>query len=235
MGFGAIACFWPVLAAAQNTGGVSTPVVNIDHRSAQYRITLDPDDNGQTGFAQRLHYQQAINDDMMWRVVGQTRKTAESDFDFDFVQAELFWQVTPNAMDYQTGLRVDARFRGGDRPEQIGANWLNLWTLSDRWQARASAMTHVQMGDNAAKGLALQTRAQLMHSLPEGRSIGVEIFNDYGRTGSVQGFDKQNHALGPFVTMPITDNISVYSSVLFGLSEAAADTELRFWIIRSFD
>ena len=79
-----------VPAAGQNTGGVFGPVVNDGHRSAQYRAAYDFDTYG---LAQRVHYQQAINGDLMWRVLVQARKTADSRVDTDFVQGELFWQL----------------------------------------------------------------------------------------------------------------------------------------------
>ena len=86
---------------AQNTGGVFPPTVSEGHKSWQYRWAVDPESaNGDTAFAQRLHYQQAINDDFMWRIVGQVRKTDDSDFDPDFLQAELFWEFSEAGADY---------------------------------------------------------------------------------------------------------------------------------------
>jgi len=78
-------------SSTQNTGGAFPPTVNEGHRSIQYRVTIDPGNSaGETGVTQRLYYQQALNDNFMWRVLGQARRTANSDFNFDFLQAELF-------------------------------------------------------------------------------------------------------------------------------------------------
>ena len=97
-------------AYAQNTGGVFPTQVNEGHRSLQYRAAINPDNaQDEFGFAQRLHYQQAINGDLMWRVVGQTQKTESSDFDFAFLQAELFWELSDDQDQHKTGLRFDAR------------------------------------------------------------------------------------------------------------------------------
>ena len=66
-----LSLFVTTSAFAQNTGGIFGPVVNEGHSSLQYRATVDPNNSaGDTGFAQRLHYQRAINTDFMWRVVG---------------------------------------------------------------------------------------------------------------------------------------------------------------------
>ena len=108
-------------AMAQNTGGVFPTQVNEGHRSLQYRAAINPDNaQDEFGFAQRLHYQQAINGDLMWRVVGQTQKTESSDFDFAFLQAELFWELSDDQDQHKTGLRFDARLTDGDRAEQLG-------------------------------------------------------------------------------------------------------------------
>ena len=118
-------------AAAQNTGGVFPTQVNEGHKSLQYRAAIDPDNaQDEFGFAQRLHYQQAINGDFMWRIVGQTQKTESSDFDFSFLQAELFWELSDDEDQHKTGLRFDARLTDGDRAEQLGVNWMNSLILT---------------------------------------------------------------------------------------------------------
>lgn len=220
---------------AQNTGGVFGPVVNADHKALQYRITLDPDNAaGETGLAQRLHYEQSINSKVMWRVVGQLRKTAASDTDFDFVQGEVFWQITPDDQDYQTGLRFDARYRGDNRPEQFGLNWMNQFKLGGGWSARALALTAVQTGNNSADGVFLQTRGNLYRKIDGGHTIGFELYNNFGNSENIGSFKDQGHTIGPFVSTPIGNGVSLYGGALFGLSEAAADTELRFWVTKGF-
>ena len=62
-------------------------MVNEGHKSAQYRTTCKLDTEG---VSQRVHYQQAINGYLMWRGLVSARKTADSDVDMDFIQAELF-------------------------------------------------------------------------------------------------------------------------------------------------
>lgn len=220
-------------AQAQNTGGIFGPVVNDGHRSWQYRVTIDPDNGaGETGFAQRLHYQQSINGNLMWRVLGQTKKTAASDLDFDFAQAELFWQITEDESPYQTGLRFDARVRDGGRSEQLGVNWMNEWNLDNDWQVRALALSAVQVGDNSADGVFVQTRGHIAKSIGGGKRAGIEIFNNLGNTENLGSFKNQGHTIGPFVTTSIGNDFSIFAGALFGISEAAADTELRLWLTK---
>lgn len=223
-----------VPSIAQNTGAVFSPVVNPEHKSFQYRAVVDPDNNaGEAGFAQRLHYQQSIDGDLMWRLIGQTRKTSESDVDFDFVQAELFWDMSDDGDNYRTGMRFDVRLRDGDRPDQLGVNWMNQFHYSNGWSARAVLLGFIQVGDNSADGVNIQTRWQLAKKLKGGQSIGVEMFNSYGYSDDIGSFNEQNHTIGPIYSTPLTSNWSVFTGVLWGISDEAPDTELRVWLTRT--
>lgn len=217
-------------AVAQQTGGVFPPMVNEGHSSWQYRAAYNPDTDG---FAQRLHYQQAIDGDLMWRILGQTRKTDSSDFDFDFLQAELFWELSGDDERYRSGFRFDARLRDNNRPHQIGWNWMNQFFFDDGWSARALLLTTYQFGNNAADGLGLGTRAQLVKRLSNGHSVGLEWYSAYGTTDDFADLDDQNHALGPVYSLPIAEGWSVFGGLLFGLTDASSDAEGRVWITKS--
>ena len=223
-------------AAAQNVGGVFPPTVNEGHRSSQYRAAINPDNaQGNFGFAQRLHYQQAINDDFMWRVIGQTRKTDDSDIDADFIGAELFWEFSDNDDSHKHGVRFDGRIRFDDRAEQLGFNWIHHWNLADGWSARAILLTSLQVGDNSADGVNLQTRTRLVKRLDDGVTIGLENYSNYGNTGGdIGSFNDQNHTIGPVISFPIGNGFSIFGGPLFGISDAAPDFETRLWITNSF-
>ena len=215
---------------AQQTGGVFSPEINEGREAWQYRSAFNPDNDG---FAQRLHYQRAIDSDFMWRVIGQTVKTDDSDFDFDFIGAELFWELSDDDPDYRWGVRFDAQFRDDDRAQQIGFNWLNQFYFDNGWGARAILLTTVQFGENSADGIGLQTRASVSKSLSKGRSVGIEWFSVYGTTSDFSDFDDQSHALGPRYSFPIANGWSVFAGALFGVTSGAPDSELRFWLTRS--
>jgi len=222
-------------AMAQNTGGVFPTQVNEGHRSLQYRAAINPDNaQDEFGFAQRLHYQQAINGDLMWRVVGQTQKTESSDFDFAFLQAELFWELSDDQDQHKTGLRFDARLTDGGRAEQLGVNWMNHFNFDNGWHARAIVLSSVQIGDTAADGINLQTRARVGKKLENGPLIGVEMYNNYGRTSDFGSFDEQSHTIGPFISTPIGNKVSLFAGPLFGFSSAAPDVEARLWLTKGF-
>ncbi|MEM6555981.1 MAG: hypothetical protein AAF642_08910 [Pseudomonadota bacterium] len=219
------------LAMAQNTGGIFPPMVNEGHKSAQYRVTYDPDSEG---LSQRLHYQQAINGDLMWRGLVSARKTDESDVDFDFIQAEMFWELSDDDDAWKTGFRFDGRIRDDDRPGLIGVHWTNQFPVTENWNGRFVALSSFDIGNDARDGVFLQTRGNLFTRLDSGQTVGVEFFNAYGSTDDIRDLDDQSHSIGPFASFPVSDNFSLFTGALFGLTDASADAELRLWITRAF-
>jgi len=226
-----ICTLFPQVAQAQNTAGVFASRVVEDHKSFQYRSTVNPDDaNDQTGFAQRLHYQQSINGDLMWRIIGQTKKTDRSDIDFDFVQAELYWELTNDEDKHYSALRFDARYRNDQRPGILGVNWGNQFQINDNWSLRSIILSSIEVGEIANNGVNLQTRAQLGHRLKGNKSVGVELYSFYGRTGDIGSFNDQVHTIAPYISLPLNRSTSIFGGPLIGLSDTAPDFEARLWI-----
>ena len=217
-------------AMAQNTGGVFPPGFGDDHETAQYRIAINADTNR---FAQRLHYQKSLNSKRLWRIVGQTRETASSDFDFDFVAAELFWELSETSDKWRKGFRFDAIFRGEERPGQINVNYMNQWTLDDGWSARLIGLSSLQIGDNKRDGILLQPRAQLAKKLNDGPRIGVEYYGSLGSTEDIS-MKRNRQTVGPFISTKLVGKTSVLAGAQFGLNDASADADLRLWITQGF-
>lgn len=224
-----MACVSVQFAAAQNTGGVFPPTVNDGHKSFQYRLTVSENERS----AQRAHYQEALSDDFMWRVVGQI-KSNDGKTDFDYLQGELFWDFSEKGDIWAQGVRFDARVRDKNRPHQVGLNWMHQFKLSDTLTARALALSSYQFGDNAADGIFLQTRGNLIYKASDKLNLGVELYNSYGSTENFQSFKDSQQQFGPFLSFPLRGNTSIYLNALLGLSKAAPDADLRVWVTQGF-
>lgn len=218
-------------AHAQNLGGVFGPAVNEGHRSAQYRLSHIPDTDS-TGH--RAWYQHALNDDFMIRTTIQARKTVDSDVDFDFFEAELFWDLGEDGDAYRTGFRFDARIRSDDRPGGIGVNWMNQWRLAPDWTTRFILLTSTDVGDNARDGVQLGTRAMASYSGFDAANLALEMYSGYGSTENFRDFGDQTHQLGPSATFRLGSGFGLYTNILFGLTDASPDEELRIWLTKSF-
>ncbi|MEM7221234.1 MAG: hypothetical protein AAF515_22945 [Pseudomonadota bacterium] len=223
----ALLCALPGTAAADNTGGVFGPVVEEGHRSWQYRIAVDTDTEA---LAQRIHYQRSIDDDFMWRVVAQTRRaTANADQEFDYVQGELFWQLGDLRPGWQQGLRFDLRLRDGDRPQQVGLNWMHDIELGGDWMLRALALSVLQFGDNDRDALILQTRGSLNRRLAPGTMASLSLFANLGDTDDF-GVGKRAQQLGPTFAMNVGRRWQLVVGYLAGLNGASPDHQLRAWL-----
>lgn len=222
-------------ARAQNTGGVFGPVVNEGQRLLQYRIAYAPEDGDLPGaFVHRLHYDHALNDDFLARIVVQGAGSEEEAHAFDMIQGEVFWEFSDDEDWWKRGIRFDARFRDHNRPNQIGLNFMNEFDLSEEFRARFLVLTVKQFGDQGADGVLLETRAHLEYRTGYGINIGVETFNPLGEIGDFTDFDDSAHQIGPYATVSLDDDWQLFTGVLFGASRGARDTDFRFWVTRVF-
>lgn len=215
----------PGAVLASNTGGVFGPVVNEGHRSMQYRAAEADGDL----FAQRLHVQAASSDNLMWRVVAQNREA-----DFDYLQGELFWQLSNLQDRWSHGLRIDLRYRDADRPHQLGLNWMHEVRWSDRWSARGLLLTTVQFGSERRSGVGVQLRGSVTRKMQADQSLSLSWFSDYGTTAQWRSGRRQLHELGPTYQVKLGQDWSLLGGALFGLTDAASDTTFRIWLTRSF-
>ncbi len=221
----------PLYSKAQNTGGVFGPGVNEGHKSLQYRIAYD---DSLEAYAHRLHYQQAVNGDTMWRVVAQQRENARGEYKHDFVQLELFQQLPDVSASWQTGVRFDLKLSDSGRPNVVGVNWMNDVQLNDRWMARLLVLTAAQFGENHVSGVSLQTRGSLNYSYSARVLLSVSMFNSYGLLKDIQGFDEQQHQIGPTVQVFWGEGWHLQGGYLAGITDRTPDHTIRFWLTKSF-
>ncbi|MDJ0920948.1 MAG: hypothetical protein QNI84_07455 [Henriciella sp.] len=218
-------------AKAQSTAGVFGPVVNEDDRGWEYRGAYDGESEE---YNQRLHYQQAINGDLRWRVVAQVRETDDSDFDPDYLRGELVWQVTPDAQKFQSGFRFEGRYRFDDRPGDVTVHWTNQWKHIDNWTLRFIVGVTQQISNDPEDGLLIQTRAGAYTSLENGPRLGVELYSEYGSTSDWLPVDEQEHTAGPFAVWKLSEDWSLYTGALFGITDVSPETNLRIRLTHAF-
>ena len=223
--------FWLVLCIssttfAHNTGGVLGPVIDMGHEAIQWRTSLDPN-TGQG--ATRVHYERAISDSLLPRIVAQFYTANDDAFQADYIQAELFWQHNETGR-IITGLRGDLRLRNGDRPHLIGLNWMAQAAITATLSTRFSVIMNTDYGPDATQDITLGLRSQATYTLSAPLSIGLETYSTLGAVGETTVWDDQTHQVGPFITRKLTDNYSVFTGTLFGLTDANDATIFRFWL-----
>ena len=228
-------CFIALPAMAQNTSGVSGAKVSASDKGLEFRAAFVPGEDGapdRTAF--RFHYQKGLADNLRLRIIASGSNRGNG-ADYDALKAEIVWQMTPDAYEaWASALRFEATLRDGDRPEQLGVNWINEFPFERGWVARTNLIVARDVGDFAMDGVLLQTRASLGKSFGDGYSLSGLLFSNYGSSERLGRFDTQNHQLGPVLSGKTDAGWTWSVGSMFGLSEAAADTDLRFWIGRNF-
>ncbi len=232
------ALFFSAPALAQTTAGVFGPGISENDRSGQFRIAMSPGQNdGTDRWESRIHYQQAISDNLRSRIVLQGSNLENGSFESNFIQAELQWQFKKpdNNASWSSALRLDARFVEQDDGEnRLGLNWTNQWNPGDKWQFNNVILTAVEIGNDVRDGLVLEVRNGVKYRINADTKVGVESFSALGRTNALGNFNTQNHRIGPVVTGKINDEISYLAGALFGASKPARDIDFRFWLGRKF-
>lgn len=224
-------CLVPTAATAQNVDGVVTPFVDAGHEAVQYRggHSIDPDVT-----VHRLQYEKSIDDDRMWRLLTVGRETGAGSLEYSFLQGELFWQLDNIAENWAQGVRFDVRVAARGGPGGLGINWMHQYQLAERWAARVSLTSSVQVGDGAADGVFLQSRAFLGYQATANAHLRLSLFSRYGSTDDLPGFAEQTHQLGPTLDLRLNDRWQMLVGYLAGLTDATTDSDVRLWLTHSF-
>lgn len=219
-------------AAAQNTSGVSGPVVKPGERAVEYRMAFRPDGDG---FAHRLHYQQAFG---TWRgriIVTQSNSGPEG-LEFRSVKLEALKQfVRSDGEGWSSAVRFDGKIPvDGDGPGKARIAWLNSIDFAGGWQARANVYLGREIGDLARDGLRLEPRAEATREIRERLRLGAQLFSDFDTTAAPGDFNDQRHQVGAVLKYETGGGPKFELSALFGASRAAPDVNLRLFVSYAF-
>ena len=218
-------------AGSANTAGVFPPVVQEGHRSLQYRVTLNPD-NG--AFGSRLHYQQSLNSDVMLRGIVHTSENTKGHSRVDFVQGELFWDLSDDTHRLRHGFRCDARARGRGEPSSFSMNYGLQYDVSPSWQARLAVLSTASYGGDANNDIQFQARSQLSFRSSQTVSINLEYYSQLGAVDDFNPWKSQKHQIGPSVNWRISNGWTLYGGFLSSLNNSSPDSVYRMWLTKAF-
>lgn len=227
-----------VPAMAQNISGVSGADVKAGAAKFEYRAGYSPEMNGaDDAFAHRFNLQYAL--DGRWRVRAMLVQNDRGGAGLQTrdVSLEVMNQFLENedTGGWDSAIRVDGRIPVADnRPGRVRAAWINNFDLGDGWAARANIYMGREIGDLAKDGLTLETREEVTYEIGGGMKVGAQIFNNFNTTARIGGFDEQRHQIGPVLKGRFSKRIKFETGALFGLSDAASDVDLRFFLSYGF-
>ena len=184
----------------------------------------------------RIHYQQAVNENLRWRVVAQGSDLEDGNLEGNFLVGELHWQFLDQKKDgWSSAFRLDGRLsEGDDGAHLIGVNWTSQVPVTENLSFVGVVLLAEELGDRARDGTFAQTRASLTYTLQGGNKLGVEMFNVHGDLGDLQDLDEQNLTIGPTFSTKLNSDWSLFAGVQFGLTDSSRDSDFRLWFGRSF-
>ncbi|MBI1393010.1 MAG: hypothetical protein GC152_09750 [Alphaproteobacteria bacterium] len=219
-------------ARAQNLGGVFPPMPG--SKELEYRFAVRPGEGAAPAmFAHRLHYQQNVAERLLVRGIAVVSHAEATGPQFNYAQAELFWDVGPSQGPWRTALRFDARISEGSAPEQFAVNWANEFRFTDSVRARFNVLMTKQVGDLAVDGILIETRSNLFKQTSTGFAFGVESYNVHGSTAAFDLYGGRQQ-IGPFAFIPLGGDFTAFAGALFGANGASPDVDVRFWLRKNF-
>jgi len=220
-------------AHAQNISGVSGADVKPGDNTFEYRAGFSPANDGrEEGFAHRFSFQHAFDDRWRARVILLQSERGGAALKTRSISVEVMNQFveSENSGGWDSAIRVDGLIPAEhNRPGHVRAAWINGFDLGDDWAARANVYVGKEIGDLAKDGLTLATREEITYAY-HGVKIGAQLFDKYNTTAHIGSFDSQTHQIGPVLKGKLSKHLKYETSALFGLSAAASDVDLRFFV-----
>ncbi|MEM9178459.1 MAG: hypothetical protein AAGA89_02050 [Pseudomonadota bacterium] len=215
-------------ASAQGTGTVASPVIKPGAAislAGGYAM-----EDGEDGIAHRVEYQRAISESLRLRALVFFNDRG-GDYRYRRLALEGMYQFASSDHGWNSAIQIRGRLPdGNDGPGRVRVAWLNRWRPATGPELRLIGLAAHEFGDGRDDGVALETRGEATWQVATGTRAGAQVFNRYNPTTSFGAFDSQRHSVGGVLKGPLSDRLSYRVNALAGISEAAADFELRMRI-----
>lgn len=218
---------------AQNTTTVFSPDVDKGEKELEGRFAYDPDADS---FAKRLHYQYGFTESFRLRGIAAFRSDDDERGDFRYFRLEGQYQfLEDEKAGFDSALRAELQIADGDDPaSRVRLAWTNKYDINENWQVRGIFITGHQFGPESDGGYLLGVRGQISRKITDSFKLAIDYYGDLNDTNEVGSFDEQEHQIGPIALFDVTESLKAHVGVLFGASEAAADTDFRVFLTQAF-
>jgi hypothetical protein len=218
-------------ALAQSTGGVTGPKVAPGDQAVEYRISYDP---SRERFAQRIHYQRAVSANWRLRAI-LFHDYSDGDFRFQNVTLQAHYQFQRAKRGWNSGLQLQGVIPSQGRgPGLARIAMANSLDIAGGGELRMALYAAREIGDNAAPGLKLETRAEASFPVSGRVRLGVQSFNDWGSTAGFGPISGQSHRIGPLARFALPHGFFAEASVQLPLTDGAPEPVYRLFVGRSF-
>lgn len=164
-------------------------------------------------------------------------KRHHDNLEYDDISFQIRRQMSSQAEHgWDTGLRLRYTHRdGANTPHNADIRFTAAKDF-DRLQFRFNQLFEHDLGENAVSGVILDTRLQLTYKMDNGHRFGVESFSEIDNVRTTNGWSDQDHSIGPVLkgALPFSENLSYEIGYRHGISDAAADNMIKFFVSRGF-
>ena len=222
----------PSMAFA-TTLNLSSPGVNAGKGVAEYRIGIDfADEEHRQNVSEYLHVDYGLNDTLALRLAGSARKRGSDDLEYTATQAEARIQLFENeTAGWDGALRLSYQLADGDdKPDALGVAWLAQHKVAAFRLTYNLTLSH-QLGEDRADGVLGDVRWQATAPLPDTPlQLGLEGFHTLGELGDMQGWNTQQHRIGPVLKGKFTDDVGFQLGYLTAISAAAPEQAVKLFV-----
>lgn len=135
---------------------------------------------------------------------------------------------------FYSGFRVRYTKRDGDKsPDDVHLR-LILGKPVGPWDFRFNQLFIHEVGKDSRDGIFLESRTHVSYGLASGQRVGLETFSHFGPSGNIQGYDTQNHEVGPVLLGSLENGVNYDVSYRKGISDAASDHVFRLVLTKPF-
>lgn len=231
--------------AGSPIGNAGTAVVTEGELSFEQRtgFQFDELDQGEDyRLRSRQHVDYGFTDWYGIRIVTEQDRRDGDDIDLTGVTFENRFQLFErDRHGWDGSLRLIYIFgTSPGEPDEVDVRLIANAPVGENWSFRHNTILEHEIGDNAADGVLMELRTQMMRNLPiefdglRRMSLGVEMFSDLGELNNVGSFDEQNHQIGPVMKASFNNRAYVQFGYRAGISDDAPDHILKLFVGRRF-
>ena len=218
---------------AQSTALVFGPEVIAGEGIIDFRIGYEPDEDH---WVYRNHIQYGFSDSFSLRGLTLHTINSSDQWDFRFFRIEGLWQfLEDEKAGWDSALRFELEIAEGDNlPNRVRLAWSGMYDIDQYWQVRGNFFTGYEIGPASDPGALFEIRAQVSRRLTRTTRMTFDYFGNMNNTEAFGNWASQRHQLGSTLSVMLSKNVRVIGGALFGISEAAANSEYRVVVMRIF-
>lgn len=236
--FCALLTFTSTQAIASTTGSVGSPKVTKGKTEIEARIGYSEADDSSSQderLRTRVHIDHGFTDYYAGRIVLSQDKRKGDSYEHDSIKIEnRFYLLKPEDYGFGFGMRANYTLKDGDKKaDSAELGMYELVPIQEYELRMQQSFTH-EVGEDSDDGIGAEIRFQVTRPIHANHKLGLESFHNFGNLDDDLDYDEQSHTFGPVLKGKIFGHYGYQTGYRVGISEAAPDHSVKFFLNRSF-